>query len=107
MRCSMFTVKGVQALFEHLGLTANEQVIRRWCREGTLKASKENRYKGLMIEEQSVYDLLEKKLKIKAKKETSYKHGYDKGFSDAKKIYSSATNQDTEQFYSTEENSKE
>lgn len=87
----MFSVKGVQALFESVGISANEQVIRRWCREGTLKASKENRYKGLMIEEQSVYDQLEKKLKIKAKKDASYKAGYDKGFLDAKKIYTSTS----------------
>lgn len=83
----MYSVKGVQALFQFVGVSANEEVIRRWCREGVLKATKENRHRGLEIDEKSVHDLLEKKLKIKAKKDVAYKKGYDHGFSDAKKIY--------------------
>lgn len=82
----MFTVKGVQALFKDFDLSVNEQVVRRWCREGILKASKENRYKGLKIEEASVYNQLEKKLKMKAKREKAYNDGYEHGFSDAKKL---------------------
>lgn len=86
-RENMFTKNQVLSLLDEYGLTTNEQVVRRWCRNGTLKANATGSKGGYEIEEKSVYELIAKKLQKKLKHSNEYLEGYDKGFKHAKAIY--------------------
>ncbi|MCC4085297.1 hypothetical protein [Enterococcus faecalis] len=77
----MLTIKDVLKIFQQYGISTSEQVIRRWCRTGILKAELTSKKEGYEIHDTSVYQLLEKKLRSKESKNSAYLRGFEQGYS--------------------------
>lgn len=67
----------------------NEETIRRWIREGKLKAEKETRRSGYLIELESVKEMIFTMKVRRLNRKIVFKQGYECGLADAQKWYQS------------------
>ncbi|AXN36873.1 hypothetical protein DT351_11025 (plasmid) [Latilactobacillus curvatus] len=74
-------------LLNSMGITTNIESVRRWIRQGAIKARPLDGSHSYWIERDDLNDFIESKLKAKNKRQVVYRQGYVDGFNAAKKLF--------------------
>jgi len=87
---SKINVKEATRRLNEVNLTSNQEVVRRWIRQGKIKASKLNKASGYDISSFELEKFIRKRLLIEAGEYPDYDKGFKDGYAARKTLEKNA-----------------
>lgn len=79
-------------LFLSYQIPITHYTLRKWCREGKIKATIQTKSEGYELDELDVYKVITEKIVTAMQQQSDYTKGFRDGYYVAKKIYEDGVN---------------